>query len=129
MSAHVRDPELEAAIRRRASELWEKRGRADGHGVEDWVQAEKEVTADWQKKAGERRGKRSVAAMVVKAKGVTYTVEYDPANAAGYKPGEFAAGEAMELRFDDAKMFVKRHDGSEFETHIVKREKGHAKRG
>ena len=42
MSASGSDQELEAAIRRRATELWEQRGRVDGHGVKDWVQAEKE---------------------------------------------------------------------------------------
>jgi hypothetical protein len=128
MPAQVRDPELEAAIRRRASELWEQRGRVDGHGVEDWVQAEKEVTAAWNKKAGGRQGKRTAAAMVVKVKDVTYTVEYDPQNAAGYEPGEFAVGEAMELRFEGAKMFVRRHNGSEFETRVVKKEKRHARK-
>jgi DUF2934 family protein len=32
--------ELAAEIRRRAYELYEQRGRADGHALEDWVQAE-----------------------------------------------------------------------------------------
>lgn len=35
--------ELTAEIRRRAYELYEQRGRADGHMLEDWMQAEAEV--------------------------------------------------------------------------------------
>jgi len=35
--------ELAAEIRRRAYELYEDRGRADGHSLEDWKQAEAEV--------------------------------------------------------------------------------------
>jgi P-type Cu2+ transporter len=41
-------PELEERIRRRAYELYEQRGREDGHELDDWLQAESEVT---QKKA------------------------------------------------------------------------------
>ena len=36
-------PEVEEAIRRRAYELYEQRGRADGFELNDWVQAESEV--------------------------------------------------------------------------------------
>ena len=35
--------ELAAEIRRRAYELYEQRGRADGHALDDWVEAEAEV--------------------------------------------------------------------------------------
>jgi predicted small metal-binding protein len=35
-------PELEARIRVRAYELYEQRGRQDGHDLEDWFQAETE---------------------------------------------------------------------------------------
>jgi hypothetical protein len=34
----------EAEIRRRAYELYEARGRGDGHDVEDWLEAEVEIT-------------------------------------------------------------------------------------
>ena len=40
--------ELEHQIRLRAHELYEARGRQDGHEVEDWFRAEEEIT---QKKA------------------------------------------------------------------------------
>ena len=35
---------LEAEIRRRAYELYEQRGRSNGHALEDWTQAEAEIT-------------------------------------------------------------------------------------
>ena len=41
-------PDLQEQIRRRAYELYEQRGRGDGHELDDWLQAEAEVT---QKKA------------------------------------------------------------------------------
>lgn len=36
-------PNIEDEIRRRAYELYEQRGREDGHDVEDWLHAEKEI--------------------------------------------------------------------------------------
>ena len=36
--------ELQEQIRRRAHELYEQRGRNDGHELDDWLQAESEVT-------------------------------------------------------------------------------------
>jgi hypothetical protein len=38
-------PNPEEEIRRRAYELYEARGREDGHDLEDWLQAEAEITA------------------------------------------------------------------------------------
>ena len=44
------DPEgLEREIRRRAYEIYEERGREDGHDLDDWLRAEAEIM---QKKAG-----------------------------------------------------------------------------
>jgi hypothetical protein len=37
------EPELEEAIRRRAYQLYEERGREDGHAEEDWRRAEAEI--------------------------------------------------------------------------------------
>ena len=34
----------EEQIRRRAYELYEARGRGDGHDMEDWLEAEAEIT-------------------------------------------------------------------------------------
>jgi len=36
---------IEERIRLRAYELYEQRGGRDGHAVEDWLQAEAELTA------------------------------------------------------------------------------------
>ena len=36
--------ELQEQIRRRAYELYEQRGRDDGHELDDWLQAESELT-------------------------------------------------------------------------------------
>jgi len=41
--------ELEHAIRLRAQELYEARGREDGHELDDWLRAEEEIK---QKKVG-----------------------------------------------------------------------------
>jgi Protein of unknown function (DUF2934) len=35
--------EFEYQIRRRAYELYEERGREDGHELEDWLRAEEEI--------------------------------------------------------------------------------------
>lgn len=37
-------PTIEEAIRLRAYELFEERGRENGHDQEDWLRAEEEVT-------------------------------------------------------------------------------------
>ena len=42
-------PELEQAIRLRAYQLFEQRGREDGHDLDDWLQAQTELTS--QRKA------------------------------------------------------------------------------
>jgi hypothetical protein len=40
---------LEEQIRRRASELYEARGREDGHELDDWLQAEAEILSTRRK--------------------------------------------------------------------------------
>jgi hypothetical protein len=40
----LQDLELEHQIRQRAYELYEARGRKDGHDLEDWLRAEEEIT-------------------------------------------------------------------------------------
>jgi Protein of unknown function (DUF2934) len=39
------EDDLEERIRLRAHELYEARGRQDGHELEDWLRAEDEITA------------------------------------------------------------------------------------
>jgi hypothetical protein len=43
--------EIEAEIRRRAYALYEQRGKANGHAVEDWLRAEAEVLPPKQRSA------------------------------------------------------------------------------
>ncbi len=43
--------ELEYQIRQRAYELYEARGREDGHELEDWLRAEEEITREKVKTA------------------------------------------------------------------------------
>lgn len=40
---------LEEEIRRRAYELYEARGRQDGHELDDWLEAEADITHTQQK--------------------------------------------------------------------------------
>ena len=39
----LRTPELEEKIRARAYDVYEQRGRIDGHELDDWLQAEAEL--------------------------------------------------------------------------------------
>jgi hypothetical protein len=43
-TSEPQDLELEQQIRERAYELYEERGRQDGHEQEDWVRAKEEIT-------------------------------------------------------------------------------------
>jgi hypothetical protein len=43
-TSELQELELEYQIRLRAYELYEKRGREDGHELEDWLRAEEEIT-------------------------------------------------------------------------------------
>jgi hypothetical protein len=40
---------LQEQIRCRAYEIYEQRGRKDGHDVDDWLQAESEIVQRWAK--------------------------------------------------------------------------------
>ena len=44
-------PELEQEIRCRAYELYEERGRTDGHDMHDWLKAESEIPSSKPKVA------------------------------------------------------------------------------
>jgi DUF2934 family protein len=110
----MRTPEIEAAIRRRAQQLYEQRGRTPGHEVEDWIQAESEVLKKIAPKP---------AFIMVRLDGVTYTGEYDREHCDGYIPGEFHPGNPVEIRFDSDKMFVKRPNGTELQTRVVRKQK------
>ncbi len=46
-----RHPNLEEEIRRRAFEIYVERGREDGHDLDDWLNAEAELTRMGEKAA------------------------------------------------------------------------------
>jgi hypothetical protein len=45
-AARIRTPDLEEQIRVRAHEIYEQRGRDEGHDMDDWLQAEAELTGN-----------------------------------------------------------------------------------
>ena len=103
---------LQEAIGRRARELYELRGRVAGHELEDWLQAEAELT----------RAKVApvLRRVVVKVGGITCTGEYDPASCDGYKPGDLQKGAPVAIRFEKDKMHIKLPSGEVLEAKIVK---------
>jgi len=103
------------AIRRRAEEIYIRNGRIPGRDLENWTQAEQEITRE----AAEHSLRRT--AIVVKVNGVQYIGEYATDSTDGYTPGEFTKGVPVPVRFDGDKMFVKRPNGKELETRIVKK--------
>lgn len=44
-TAFATNPDRDENIRRRAYELYEARGRQDGHDLDDWILAEEEIDA------------------------------------------------------------------------------------
>jgi hypothetical protein len=50
-STVTRTPEQEDQIRLRAYEIYEQRGRQDGHDIDDWLQAETEILTAPQRAA------------------------------------------------------------------------------
>ena len=101
------------AICRRAKEIYIQSGCVPGRDLDNWVQAEREITA--QAKAAGRKE------VVIAVNGVRFIGEYLPEISNGYVPGEFAAGASVPVRFEGDKMFLRRPNGKELETHIVRR--------
>lgn len=114
--------DLQEAIRRRAEEIYIRSGRTPGCDVANWMQAEEEILGEAAdrdvSKIDSSKGARR--AVVIRINGVDYIGEYSPETSDGYTPGEFAAGAAIPVRFDGDKMFVRRSNGQELETTLVK---------
>ena len=106
--------DLQAAIRTRATEIYEKSGRVGGRDVQNWCQAEAEILREYAARF-ERK------AIVVNVGGIVYTGEYDPDDAEGYAPGEWKAGDPVPIRFADQKMYLRRPNGQVLETVVVKK--------
>lgn len=106
--------ELHEAIRRRAEQIYERSGKIPGRDLENWRQAEEEI----RREAGLLARRRT--AVIVKVDGIDYVGEYSSATADGYAPGEFLPGDSVVVRFEADKMYVKRANGKELETRVVK---------
>jgi hypothetical protein len=111
----VSQKDFAEAIRRRALEIYQRSGRVAGHDLENWVQAENQIRDEIDAGLGRR------TAVVVNVNGVQYVGEYSPSSARGYAPGEFAAGDDITVRFEGEKMYVKRGNGTELETTVVRK--------
>jgi len=107
-------PQVQEAIRRRATELYQRSGAAEGHDVENWYQAEAEILRE----AAAHPVRRAI---IVNVEGVVYTGEYEPASANGYTPGEWKAGDRVPIRLEGDKLFLRRPNGRELQTSVVKR--------
>ena len=107
--------DLRDAIAQRAREIYDRSGRVPGHDVENWVQAEAEILREYAERSARKR------AIKVRVNGVEYIGEYSPELSDGYTPGEFSGGHLIPVRFVGDKMFVKRPNGKELETTIVKK--------
>ena len=108
------NPDLHEMIRQRAEEIYIRSGRLAGHDVENWTQAERQILAE----AVQSRRRRAI---VVQVNGVRYIGEYRPESTEGYEPGEIVAGASVSVRLQGNKMFVRRPNGKELETRIVKK--------
>jgi hypothetical protein len=106
------------AIRRRAEEIYIRNGRIPGHDLDNWAQAEREITLE---SAAVRR-----TAIVVRVNGSELVGEYNPTAADGYKPGEFSPHASVSVHFHGDKMFILRPNGKVLETAIVKTDAGPA---
>lgn len=107
--------DMHEAICQRAEEIYVRKGKVSGHDLENWMQAEAEIFHESVRIPTKR------AAIVVNVDGVQYVGEYDASLAAGYVPGEFAAGQPVPVRFDGNKMFIHRANRQELETDVVKK--------
>jgi hypothetical protein len=107
--------DLREAIRRRAEAIYESSGRIPGRDLENWVQAEREILRQVNGGTSSRTG------LVIQVDGIQYLGEYTLKSANGYTPGEFAPGDPVSIRFDEKKMYIRRQNGSELETTVIRK--------
>jgi hypothetical protein len=105
---------IQEAIRRRATALYERSGGLAGHDVENWCQAEAEILRESASHSVRR-------AVVVNLDGVVYTGEYEASSAGDYTPGEWKPGDPVPVRMAGNKLYLRRRNGRELQTTIVKR--------
>lgn len=107
-------PQQQDAIRRRATDLYQRGGQAQGHDLENWCQAEAEILRESAVHSVRR-------CVVVNVDGVVYTGEYELASADGYTPGEWKPRDPIPVRLAGDKLYLRRRNGRELRTTIVKR--------
>jgi|ERR1022692_918952 hypothetical protein len=107
-------PQMQEAIRRRATELYQRGGKVEGRDAENWFQAEAEILRESAPHLVRR-------AVVVNVEGVVYTGEYDSSSADGYTPGEWKPGDPVPIRLAGDKLYLRRPNGRDLQTTIVKR--------
>jgi Protein of unknown function (DUF2934) len=107
-------PEMREAIRRRAKELYQQGGNVEGYDAENWYQAEAEILR-------ESATNDIRSAIVVNLHGVVYTGEYEATSADGYIAGEWKPGDPVPVRLAGDKLYLRRPNGRELQTTIVKR--------
>ena len=105
--------QLQEAIRRRATELFQRGGAVEGQAVENWYQAEAEILRESATRAVRR-------AVVVKVQEVVYTGEYESTFEDGSIPGEWNPGDRVPVRLVGDKLYPRRLNGRELQTTIVK---------
>ncbi len=81
---------------------------------ENWYQAEAEILRESAPHLVRR-------AVIVNVQGVVYTGEYDSTTADGYTPGEWKPGDPVPVRLAGDKLYLRRPNGQELQTTIVKR--------
>jgi hypothetical protein len=106
--------QMQEAIRRRATEIFRKSGGTAGRDTENWFQAEAEILRESPSHLIRR-------AVVINVQGVVYTGEYESDSADGYTPGEWGEGDPIPVRLAGDKLFLRRPNGRELQTTIVKR--------
>lgn len=106
---------LHQRIRARAEEIYYSSGCVPGRDLENWAQAEKEIREETAFDSARR------TAVAIKVNGVLYVGEYARESSGDYAPGEFAKGAPVPVRFEGEKMFVRRPNGRELETTIIRK--------
>src|SRR2546423_15022483 len=106
---------LHEAIARRAREIYEKSGRLPGRDLQNWTQAEAEILRENNHHPARK------SAIMVRVNGVEYIGEYSTASAGGYTPSELSQAEPVSVRFEGERMYIKRPNGQELETRLVRR--------
>jgi hypothetical protein len=115
-SQQASSSDLHDAIARHARELWELRGRGDGHAEEDWLQAEAEVrlAESLSAEAGRHR-----AHMKVRVGNAIYLIAYE--RGADYTPGELRKGQRLPIRIEQDWMYIRLSKGRELAARILEK--------